>query len=173
MDNQFNKPPCDHAKFKLGFTLIEILVSLAIVGLMASVSLPMLQTTAKRQKEMALREALSEIRHAIDAYKLAAEEGRVKKTLDQSGYPPDLETLVEGVDDIKDPKRKRIRFLRRIPRDPFYQETQANTSGTVMMTWGVRSYDASHDNPKYNNDVYDIYSTSQDKGLNGVPYAQW
>lgn len=154
----------------LGFTLIEILVSLAIVAVMASVASPLLQVTVQRQKEQVLREQLRELRHAIDAYKKATDEGRIKKSADASGYPPNLQVLVEGEEDQKDTKRKKLKFLRRIPIDPTLPKVRNNEAS---QGWGLRSFDSSADQPRYVQDVYDVYSLSTAKGLNGVPYAQW
>jgi len=153
-----------------GFTLIELMVSLAIIAIMASIATPMIQVTVQRQKEQQLREHLHDIRRAIDAYKKAAEDGRVKKNSDTSGYPPNLQVLVEGVDDLKDPKHKKLRFLRRIPFDPMLNKRDETAP---LATWGLRSYDSPPDQPRYNQDVYDVYSLSPRTGLNGVPYAQW
>ncbi|WP_287034079.1 type II secretion system protein [Methylophilus sp.] len=158
-------------KWHAGFTLIELMVSLVIVAIMASVATPMVQLTLQRQKEQQLREHLREIRRAIDAYKKAADDGRVKKNADTSGYPPNLQILVDGVEDAKDAKHARIRFLRRIPQDPMLK--QANASLGQAPAWGLRSYDSPPDQPRYTQDVYDVYSLSPRTGINGVPYAQW
>lgn len=156
-----------------GFTLIELMVSLVIVAIMASVATPMIQLTVQRQKEQQLREYLREMRRAIDAYKKAADEGRVKKNADASGYPPNLQVLVDGVEDAKSAKHERLRFLRRIPIDPMLR-SQAN-SGLVQSSsqWGLRSYDSPPEQPRYTQDVYDVYSLSTQTGINGVAYAQW
>jgi general secretion pathway protein G len=153
-----------------GFTLIELMVSLVIVAIMASVATPMIQLTVQRQKEQQLREHLREMRRAIDAYKKAADEGRVKKNADASGYPPNLQVLVDGVEDAKSTKHERIRFLRRIPQDPMMKNPGA---GPLNQAWGLRSYDSPPEQPRYTQDVYDVYSLSTQTGINGVAYAQW
>ena len=153
-----------------GFTLIELMVSLAIIAIMASIATPMIQLTVQRQKEQQLREHLREMRRAIDAYKKAADEGRVKKNADASGYPPNLQVLVEGVEDAKSAKHERIRFLRHIPQDPMMKNPSA---GSFNQAWGLRSYDSSPEQPRYTQDVYDVYSLSTQTGINGVAYAQW
>jgi len=155
-----------------GFTLIELMVSLVIVAIMASVATPMIQLTLQRQKEQQLREHLREMRRAIDAYKKAADEGRVKKNADASGYPPNLQVLVDGVEDAKSAKHERLRFLRRIPQDPMLNG-QANTGLGQPVGWGLRSYDSPPEQPRYTQDVYDVYSLSTQTGINGVAYAQW
>ncbi|MGP1717468.1 MAG: type II secretion system protein [Methylophilus sp.] len=157
---------------KGGFTLIELMVSLTIVAIMASVATPMVQVTLQRQKEQQLRDDLREIRRAIDGYKKAADDGRIKKSADATGYPPSLEILAEGVQDIKDPKRKVLRFLRRVPQDPMLKVQQiAGVSSAIG--WGLRSYDSPPEAPRAGQDVYDVYSLSTQTGINGVPYAQW
>jgi general secretion pathway protein G len=155
-----------------GFTLVELMVSLAIIAVMASVATPMIQLTLQRQKEQQLRENLREIRHALDAYKKAADDGRIKKNADASGYPPNLQALVEGVQDIKDPKHKLLRFLRRVPPDPMLK-VQEVAGVSQAVNWGLRSYDSPPESPRYSQDVYDVYSLSTQNGINGVPYAQW
>jgi general secretion pathway protein G len=163
--------PC-HLRVHSGFTLIELMVSLVIIAVMASVATPMIQLTVQRQKEQQLREHLREMRRAIDAYKKASDDGRVKKSADASGYPPNLQILVDGVEDAKDAKHARLRFLRRIPQDPMLN-AQANSGLNQPAGWGLRSYDSPPEQPRYTQDVYDIYSLSKQTGINGVPYAQW
>lgn len=160
----------DTVKRTPGFTLIELMVSLAIIAIMASIATPMIQLTVQRQKEQQLREHLREMRRAIDAYKKAADEGRVKKNADASGYPPNLQVLVDGVEDAKSAKHERIRFLRRIPQDPMMKNPSASS---LNQAWGLRSYDSPPEQPRYTQDVYDVYSLSTQTGINGVAYAQW
>jgi general secretion pathway protein G len=150
-----------------GFTLIELMVTLAIVAMLASVALPMLQMTVKKNKETELKNNLIQIREAIDAYKKAAEEGRIEQKIQDSGYPPDLQVLVEGVKDLKSPEGRKIKFLRKIPTDPMIKAEGDEPK------WGLRSYDSEYDDPKYEKDVFDVYSLSTEKDSHGVPYAKW
>ncbi len=154
---------------KRGFTLIEMVITVAIVSLLATVAIPMAEMSVKREKERELRNALMEIRGALDAYKADVDDGEIVKKVDESGYPRSLETLVDGVPNAKDPEGSRIFFLRRIPRDPFYEGNTVQAE----KTWGLRSYASTADNPQPGKDVYDVYSVSKDVGLNGVPYSQW
>jgi general secretion pathway protein G len=156
-------------KYQSGFTLIELVVTVVIVGILASAIVPLGQLTIKRAKEAELRAALREIRSALDAYKKAIDDGRLEKTVDASGYPSSLEVLVQGAPDIKDPKKQPIRFLRRLPRDPMYPDASASP----QETWGKRSYASPVDMPSEGVDVYDVYSLSRESGLNGVPYKSW
>jgi general secretion pathway protein G len=152
-----------------GFTIIELVVTVAIIGLLASVALPLAELTVQRNKEHQLRQALRQIRTAIDDYKAATDQGRVARAADASGYPPSLEVLVEGVPDARDPGKRPIYFLRRLPRDPFHEGSGAPPA----QTWGLRSYDSPPDQPRPGKDVFDVYSTSPAAGLNGVPYREW
>jgi general secretion pathway protein G len=124
----------------------------------------------KRSKEQELRLALREIRTALDAYRLAVEEGRVEQSLEHSGYPPSLDVLVAGVPDASSPgRKKRIYFLRRIPPDPM----QSDASLSAGESWGKRSYASAYDAPEAGEDVYDVYSMAPGVGLNGIPYRYW
>jgi general secretion pathway protein G len=144
-----------------GFTLIEMLIVVAIVALLASVAAPLAELGYQRGKEQELRHALREIRGAIDAYKRAADDGKIERKADESGYPATLAVLVEGVPVKTEAKDEKMVFLRRIPKDPLGGE------------WGLRSYASPADSPQPGKDVYDVYSRSDDTGLNRVPYREW
>jgi general secretion pathway protein G len=153
-----------------GFTIIELVITIGIVSLLASAAVPAAQLVYQRERERDLRVALRTIRAAIDAYKFAADTGRIKKEVDKTGYPPKLEVLVEGVDDARSPKQGvKIYFLRRLPRDPFWPDATT----PAAETWGMRSYASPPDDPQPGDDVYDVHSRSSRAGLNGVPYRDW
>lgn len=160
-----------------GFSYVEMVFVIAILATLAAVATPYLQKTIQRQKELALRQSLREIRTAIDAYKAAYDAGKIVNSLDDSGYPKSLDVLVEGVEDVTDIKKRKLRFLRRIPIDPMYDKVAAAQTAAMAVTpddtWGKRSYDSPADDPRPGKDVYDVYSLSSGVGLNGVPYAQW
>ncbi len=152
-----------------GFTLMELMIAVAILGILVSGAVPLLELTQRRAKEQDLRVALRQIRTAIDAYKRATEEGRIEKKADTSGYPPDLRLLEEGVRDAKSAKSATIYLMRRLPRDPFH----ADATTPAWRTWGRRSYASPPDRPAEGSDVFDVYSMNDGTGLNGVPYRQW
>jgi general secretion pathway protein G len=153
-----------------GFTLIEMLIVVAILAVLASAAFPLVQLNAQREREHDLRLALRQIRTAIDAYKKAYDEGRMLKRVDASGYPRNLDELVKGIEDVSTPKNSVMYFLRRVPRDPMF----AGPADTpAAETWGLRSYASPPDEPKEGDDVYDVYSLSPKTGLNGIPYREW
>jgi general secretion pathway protein G len=152
-----------------GFTLVELLLCVALVGVLASMAMPLAELTVRRHQETELRRSLREIREAIDAYKRAADEGRIDRAADRTGYPESLSTLVEGARDKSHPEGPKIYFLRRIPRDPLAPDPRAPAEGT----WALRAYASPADAPSSGADVYDVRSQSPRTGLNGVPYAQW
>ena len=143
-----------------GFTLIELVITVAIVAVLASVALPMNELIVQRAKESDLRRSLREIREAIDTYKRAADEGQIEKPADKSGYPPTLAVLAEGVADKR--SGQTLYFLRRVPRDPIAEGE-----------WGLRSYASPPGAPQPGDDVFDVYSRSGEVGLNGIPYKDW
>ena len=159
-----------HVSSNKGVTLIELIITMAILGILASIVMPLTTVTAKRAREFELRRDLRMIRTAIDEYKKAYDEGRIRPTLGGNGYPKSLSLLAEGVDDIKSPKSgAKIRFLRSIPRDPM------NPDKTIYPenSWGLRSYDSDADSPREGDDVYDVYSISEETGLDGTTYKEW
>lgn len=153
-----------------GFTIIELVVTVAIISLLATAVVPSAQLVYQRVRESELRDALRTIRGAIDAYKRAADTGRIKRQADKTGYPPDLHALVDGVDDQASPRDgAKVYFLRRLPRDPFWPDATTAAADT----WGLRSYASPPDDPQAGDDVFDVYSRSSRTGLNGVPYHDW
>ena len=144
-----------------GFTLIELVIAVAIVAVLATAALPLNELVVQRAKEQDLRRALREIRAGIDAYKQAVDEGRIVKKADESGYPKRLEDLVQGVEDQKSARREKIYFLRRLPPDPFGEP------------WGRRSYSSPPEDPREGDDVFDVYSRAPGNGINGRPYREW
>ncbi|SEI60351.1 general secretion pathway protein G [Azotobacter beijerinckii] len=151
-----------------GFSLLELVIALAILGLLAGMAAPLTETVIRRGKEQELKTALYRIRDAIDAYKRATDAGFIEKSALGSGYPPSLAVLVEGVRDLRNPSGSKLYFLRRIPRDPF-----AEPDMSAPESWGLRSYDSSAENPQEGEDVFDVYSLSKSRGLNGIPYREW
>ncbi len=131
--------------------------------------MPFAELVVKRGREQDLRAALREIRQAIDAYKLASDQGRIDQKVDASGYPPSLEILVDGVEDATSPDHRMLFFLRRLPRDPFFPDT------TVLpgASWGLRSYASPPDDPQPGDDVFDVYTLTTGNALDGTPYRDW
>ena len=160
-----------------GFTLIELVITLALVGLLASAVLPLYEVIATRMKESELRVALRTIRAALDAYKAAADSGQIKREAGDSGFPPNLEVLADGIEvgspgattGSGAPATKRLVFLRQVPRDPF----NTDRSAPAAATWVTRSYASTPDAPQSGPDIFDVASSSPRTGLNGIPYRQW
>jgi general secretion pathway protein G len=143
-----------------GFTLIELIVAVTILLILSGMAIPMARVTIKREKERELRHGLWEMRDAIDRYKDAADKNAFQTKVDSFGYPPDLDTLVKGVD----ANGKKIRFLRRIPIDPM-------TNGT---DWGLRGLQDDPDSDSWNGEnVFDVYTKSQGTALDGTKYKDW
>ena len=153
-----------------GFTLIELVITVAIVAVLASVALPLNELIVQRAKESDLRRSLREIREALDAYKQAcADDGRILPKPTTSCYPKRLDDLVTGVEDAKDPKKARIYFLRRLPRDPFATDPMLSAADS----WGKRSYDSPPVDPREGDDVFDVFTRSTVTGINGRPLKEW
>ena len=151
-----------------GFTLIEMVVVVAIVGILAAAAQPLLTLATRRQKEFELHRALRSLRTAIDAYHQAGIDGKIAiKAEDGDGYPASLQTLVDGVASATVKDRK-VYFLRSVPRDPF-----ADPATPAAQTWGLRSYESPADAPQPGRDVFDVYSLTPGNGLDGQPYRTW
>jgi general secretion pathway protein G len=165
---------------KKGFTFVEMLVTLTILAILAAAIMPLAKTAIKREKEIELRRNLRLIREALDAYKKLADEKMVEVEEEQEGYPPDLETLVKGVEVKADQaqsqallgqppaksnsEKKIVKFLRRIPKDPM----------TGSIEWGLRSYQDEPDADDWGGEnVYDIYTKSPGTALDGTKYRDW
>ncbi|KPC55341.1 type II secretion system protein [Amantichitinum ursilacus] len=148
-----------------GYTLIEMLVVLAILGILAAASWPLAELNGQRVREQQLDRALWQIRGALDQYKHLVDLGEIKAPT-ESGYPPDLAALANGITGLK--SGTTIFLLRRVPRDPF-----ADGALPADQTWGLRAYNSPGDKPEAGKDVYDVYSQSSGTGLNGVPLRQW
>lgn len=150
-----------------GYTFVELLVVVTILLILASAVLPLAQVTSQRQKEGELRRNLREVRTAIDKFKDAVDTGQIPTTElrpDNEGYPPDLDTLVEGVAAANDASGRKLKYLRRIPIDPM---TNSNE-------WGVRSYQDKPDSTSWGGqNVFDIYSKSGGTALDGTKYRDW
>lgn len=143
-----------------GLTLVELIIVVAIISILAGAAIPLARFQVRREKERELRRDLWEMRSAIDHYKDAADKGAFQVKADSMGYPPDLETLVKGVD----VQSKKVRFLRRIPVDPM--------TGTAE--WGLRSNQDDPDSDSFGGqNVFDVHSKSQGTALDGSKYSTW
>ncbi len=147
-----------------GVTLLEVLITIAILLVLAAVAIPVARTAIKRGKELELRAALRDMRNAIDQYKKYADQGLIQpEGLESEGYPKDLETLVEGVSQVGAIDKK-LRFLRRIPKDPMTNTTE----------WGLRSLQDDPNSLSWGHqNVFDVYTQSEATGLDGTPYNTW
>lgn len=152
-----------------GFTLIEMVVVVMMVGILASAAMPLAALHKRRTQEAELRQALRTVRTAIDDYKRAWDQGHIEKKADDSGYPPTLEALVQGVPDITSPRGGRIYFLRRLPRDPMVSDPSVSAAAT----WGLRSYASPPDAPAPGKDVFDVYSREDKLAMDGTAYQDW
>ncbi|OFW04976.1 MAG: general secretion pathway protein GspG [Acidobacteria bacterium RIFCSPLOWO2_12_FULL_59_11] len=147
-----------------GLTLVELIVAVAILSILSLVALPLAKVQVKRERERELRSDLREIRTAIDRYKEASDRGLIQVELSTEGYPPSLEILVEGVPMANSPEGKKLKFLRRIPRDPMTNSTD----------WGMRSYQDASDSTSWGGEnVFDVYSKNQGLALDGSRYSEW
>jgi general secretion pathway protein G len=161
------KEPRAKSREQKGYTFVEVAIVAAIIAILASAALPLARVTMQRQREIELRRSLREIRTAIDKYKDAADQQLISPNdidNDAEGYPPTLQTLVEGVTPANDTTGRKLRFLRRIPYDPMTRSTE----------WGLRS---SRDEPDARSwggrNVYDVYTKFDGKGLDGSSYREW
>lgn len=154
-------------RLERGYTFVEMLVVAAIVGILASAIMPLARVTSQRMKESELRRALREMRTAIDKYKDAADLGQIGALdlkVGSENYPPDLETLVEGVTAANDATGRKLKFLRKIPTDPLTRRAE----------WGLRSYQDKPDSTRWGGqNVFDVYTTFDGKALDGSKYRDW
>ncbi|MDP2369379.1 type II secretion system protein [Rhodoferax sp.] len=152
-----------------GFTMVELLVVMAILGILAAAVMPLGETLLKAQRERELRQSLWDIRNAIDEYQRAMSAGGAPLPIGVSGYPSSLQVLVQGVPDPRaQAGSQTLYFLRRLPRDPM-----ADPALPAEQTWRLRSYASPPDQPRPGADVYDVSSSSDALSLDGTPYSKW
>lgn len=155
-----NGPPVTARRSEWGLTLVELIVTVAILAILASVAYPIARFKIQRQKEQVLRDDLWTMRHAIDKYKDAADRHAFQTSIDSNGYPPDMDTLVNGVD----VQGKKVKFLRQIPVDPM----------TGKKDWVLRSMQDDPDSDSWGGqDVFDVHSASEGTALDGTKYNTW
>ena len=149
------------AKRRRGFTLLELIIAATILSILTLMALPLARVTIQREKEKQLRRALWEMRDAIDRYKDQADRAAFQIKVDTYGYPPDIETLVKGVEAQGG---KKIRFLRSVPIDPM----------TNSREWGLRSMQDDPESDSWGGqNVFDVYTKSEGTGLDGTKYKEW
>ena len=153
-------------RLEAGFTFVELLVVTALVAILASAIMPLARVASQREREIELRRALRELRDAVDRYKAQVDLGQIGGAdvkLGSEGYPPDLETLVKGVNQVGRLDRK-LKFLRRVPIDPMTRSTE----------WGVRCYQDDPDSGHWCGDnVFDVHTKSEGTALDGTKYKDW
>jgi general secretion pathway protein G len=155
--------PADPRRAEAGLTLIELVITCAILIALSTAALPVARFTVTRQKEAILRYDLRQMRDAIDRYKDVADKNMIQVKIGTEGYPPDMETLVKGVNMMGAPDRK-IRFMRAIPIDPM----------TGKKDWGMRSVQDDADSNSWGGqDVFDVFSKSTGTALDGTKYSDW
>jgi general secretion pathway protein G len=147
---------------------MELVVTLALLALIATLAQPLAELEIQREREATLRRSLNEIRDAIDAYKRLADKGFIQRKVGDTGYPASLRVLVEGVPNQRSATGEQFYLLRRIPRDPFGAADQPAESH-----WEPRSYSSAPEAPSSGDDVYDVHSRATGSGLNGQPYQRW
>ena len=152
-----------------GLTLIELVIVVAIIGILASAVAPLANISKKRAKEFELKRSLRILRSGLDRYKKAYDDKKIDNEIGRSGYPESLLELIEGVKDVKDPSGRMIYFLRRLPRDPM----SMNEFISPEETWEIRAYENEPDDFSGGEDVYDIRSSSDEIALDGTAYKEW
>ena len=152
-----------------GFTLVELLVVVAIMALLATIAMPLAELSQRRAQEEELRRSLREIRDALDQYKRLVDAGHIERAVGAAGYPASLQDLVTGVNDAMSPQGARIYLLRSLPRDPFAAADIVNAADT----WSPRAYASPPDDPQPGSDVFDVHSKSSTLGSNGIAYKRW
>lgn len=171
-------PTAPSRRTMTGFSLMELVVTLALLGVLAGLAAPLAELAVQRSKERQLRQGLDTLRQAIDSYKRAADTGLITVKPGGSGYPPSLNALTNAAPVAAKDKTAAaasasaaaagIIFLRQLPRDPY-----ADPDLPAAATWGLRSYGSPPDQPQAGDDVFDVYSRAEGKGLNGVPLREW